>query len=333
MTFAKLSRRAQILQMRFDALAILEQYPIKVARLRCINHGFNTTFRVDTTDGLKFALRINVNSRRPMPALKAEIAWLGALATETDLIVPKPVPRKDGGLISSFFSNILGRDTVAVLFSWLSGKDLGWNPTVQQVQATGLATRILHQHSATWKIPEGCQFQNAQDVFIDSKVVLFDTPMSDSRLEVFKAAYQQIQAVHDKLYQRFKPQPLHADLHFWNLKWFKGQLSVFDFDDSATGVPLQDFGISFFYLTRFKNSAALENALLEGYGQLPNYTQAELEAIIAGRQLLLANDLLSNETADLQTQALTYLETSEQRLRTYLEIGIFPRAESSPNSV
>lgn len=63
---------------------------------------------------------------------------------------------------------------------------------------------------------------------------------------------------------------------------------------------MQDFGISIFYLRRLKNSAALENALFFGHGNLPNYQQAELETIIAGRQLLLANDLLTNETADLQ---------------------------------
>ncbi len=325
MIYAELSTRAQILRLRSEALTILEQYPIAVARVRCISHSFNTIFRVDTTDGQKFALRINVNSRRPMAALNAEIAWLEALKTDTDLILPQPQARKDSGFISSFYSNTLGRNTAAVLFSWLAGKDLGSSATAQQFQATGAVTRILHQHSATWKIPKNCQFQDALDVFIDSKVVIFNTPMPDTRLEVFKVAYQQVQAIHETLHSRFKPQPLHADLHFWNLKWFRGQLSVFDFDDSATGVPLQDFGISFFYLRRLKNSAALEDALLEGYGHLPNYTQAELEAIIAGRQLLLANDLLTNETADLQTQVQTYLETSEQRLRTYLETGVFPR--------
>ena len=91
---------------------------------------------------------------------------------------------------------------------------------------------------------------------------------------------------------------------------------------------MQDFWISIFYLRRLKNSAALENALFFGHGNLPNYQQAELEAIIAGRQLLLANDLLTNETADLQAQAQAYLETSEERLRSYLETGIFPRATS-----
>lgn len=127
MTFAELSRPVQILRLWADALMILEQYPIKVARVRCISHSFNTIFRVDTTNGLKFALRINVNSRRPVPALKAEIAWLEALRKDTDLVVPQTIPRRDGGLISSFFSNSLGRDTVAVLFSWLSGQDLGLN--------------------------------------------------------------------------------------------------------------------------------------------------------------------------------------------------------------
>ncbi len=325
MTFAELSRRAQILQLHNDARLLLEQYPLKVVRIRCINHGFNTTFRVDTADGQKFALRINVNSHRPMAALNAEIAWLEALARETNLIVPRPMPRKDGGLISSFFSIILNRETKAVLFSWLHGKDLGKNATPEQFYAAGQALSVLHQHSSTWEIPAGCQFQNALDVFIDSKVVLFDTPMPEARLEVFRTTYQQVVEVHKNLYSHFKAQPLHADLHLWNMKWYKQQLSVFDFDDSATGVPLQDFGISFFYLRRHANNAALEAAMQEGYGQMPNYQQAELEAIIAGRQLLLANDVLINETADLQAEAQTYLEASEQRLRIYLETGIFPQ--------
>lgn len=324
--FASLSTRAQILRLRQDALSILEQYPIQVARVRCINHGFNTTFRVDTVDGQKFALRINVNSRRPMAALKAEIAWLAALAKDTDLIVPQPLAQKNGKLISSFYSNTLARETVAVLFSWLSGKDLGTSALPKQLHAAGQALQTLHQHAATWKVPKGCQFQNGKDVFIDSKVVIFDTLMPKTRLEVFKATYQQVTAVHEALHRRFQAQPLHADLHLWNMKWSRGQLSVFDFDDSAEGVPLQDFGISFFYLRRSKNSTQLEEAMLEGYGQMPNYSQAELEAIIAGRQLLLANDLLINENAELQAQAQTYLETSEIRLRTYLETGVFPRA-------
>jgi Ser/Thr protein kinase RdoA (MazF antagonist) len=323
MKFAELSTRAQILRLQSEALLILEQYPITVARVRCINHDFNTTFRIDTEDGKKFALRINVNSRRPLPAVKAEIAWLEALNQQTDLIVPRPIRRKDGASISQFFSSTLERQTVAVLFSWLSGRDLGSSATAQQLFATGKALQTLHLHATTWKIPQGCQFQDARDVFIDSKVVIFDAPMPASRLEVFQIAHVQIESVYQKLFARFKSQPLHADLHLWNTKWFRGRLSVFDFDDSATGIPLQDFGFSIFYFRSLKNAAELENALFQGYQNLPNYTQAELEAIIAGRQLLLANDLFVIETAELQAQAEKYLEISEQRLRTYLETGVF----------
>ena len=41
---------------------------------------------------------------------------------------------------------------------------------------------------------------------------------------------------------------LHADLHNSNLKWCRGRLYVFDFDDSAIGVPMQDLAISAYYL-------------------------------------------------------------------------------------
>ena len=56
------------------------------------------TFRVDTADGCTFSLRINVNSRRSLANIGAEIAWLAALATDTDLVVPVPQRTRGGAL-------------------------------------------------------------------------------------------------------------------------------------------------------------------------------------------------------------------------------------------
>ena len=80
MRFEDLSTAAQVARIRRTAFAALADYPLEVARLRLLNHGFNTTYRVDTTDGRRFALRINVNSRRSPQNLAAEVAWLTALA-------------------------------------------------------------------------------------------------------------------------------------------------------------------------------------------------------------------------------------------------------------
>ena len=47
-----MTTRAQVHRLRAVALRALEAYPIEVARLRLLYHGFNTTFRVDASDGL-----------------------------------------------------------------------------------------------------------------------------------------------------------------------------------------------------------------------------------------------------------------------------------------
>ena len=83
--FEDLSRRAQVARLASTARQALRASPIEVRRLQLVSHGYNTIFRVDTVDGRKFALRLNVNSNRTPQQLRAEIAWLTALATDTDL--------------------------------------------------------------------------------------------------------------------------------------------------------------------------------------------------------------------------------------------------------
>ncbi len=122
-------------RLRPVALAALAHYPVEVARLRLLNHGFNTTFRVDTTDGRRFALRLNVNSRRTPQNLAAEAAWLAALAADTELWVPVPQSTREGALTTEVFSPDLGRSLPVALFSWLPGSDLGDDATPAQLNS------------------------------------------------------------------------------------------------------------------------------------------------------------------------------------------------------
>jgi Ser/Thr protein kinase RdoA (MazF antagonist) len=328
MKFAERSERSQILRLRRDASSILEQYPIRVARFSCINHGFNTTFRIDTTDGHKYALRINVNSRRPEGGLFAEVSWLEALRRDTDLVLPKIVPRKDGALISRLESATLGRSTFAVLFEWLPGRDLGNKATPAQLFALGAATAKLHQHGKGYSLPKGASLWSGRDVCLDSKLTLPTHPMPEAWQAVFASVYQNADTVLQALYARERPHALHADLHLWNVKSVRGTLSIFDFDDSISGLPIQDLAISVFYLRRLAGGEQLEAALFEGYQSiqaLPTFSSSEFEALVAARQYLLVNDLLHNENAELQAMSAKYLETSVGRLTKYLETGRFPQ--------
>ncbi len=325
MTFETLSTRAQISRLRVTALEALRQYPLEVTKLKLLNHGFNTTFGVRTTRGERFALRLNVNSRRSEQQLGAESAWLEALGRDTDLNLPAPQCNRDGNLNSSVHSPDLNRDLTATLFSWLPGKDLGDDATPAQMREVGRAAAILHGHALEWKMPEGAALVSLEHPLMDSpNNFSIDTPLLDDEARsVIQTIFSRVSVVLHDLFARDTSRALHADLHSWNLKSARGELYVFDFDDSGIGVPMQDLAIAAYYL---RPDAALESALLEGYqsvAALPVYSSAEYEAIIAGRNLVLLNDLLVNTTAELTALLPRYVPNSITKLRSFLETGVF----------
>jgi len=325
MRFEDLSTPAQVARMRRTAFAALADYPLEVARLRLLNHGFNTTFRVDTTDGHRFALRINVNSRRTPQNLAAEVAWLTALAADTDLWVPAPQPTRSGAMTTAVFSPDLGRSLPAVLFSWLPGSNVGDEATVEQMQAVGRATAVLHQHAEHWSLPPGAALPAIDAVLMGMPYRLGDDHplLTNDGHAVIDEAFTCIQGHYNALLAGARRQPLHADLHFWNVNWYRGQLIVFDFDDSGVGVPAQDLAISAYYL---RDNAAQEAALLDGYQQvrpLPSFTAEQYEAVVASRNLVLLNDIVTTTNAEFLALLPRYVPNSITKLRAYLDTGVF----------
>lgn len=325
--FEERSAAAQVARTRLVALAALAKYPITVGALRLLNHGFNTIFRVDTTDGRVFALRVNVNSRRSAGNLAAEMAWLAALSNDTDLHVPTPQPNNEGALITWIWMDDLQRDLPVALFGWLPGPNLGRieNASPTQLRAVGRAAAILHTHAANWVMPA-----NAQLPLIDS--ALMDCPnrlaadhelLTPERRIVLDAALAEVEKHYRELFDDAVPRALHADLHLGNLKWNRGQLSVFDFDDSGMGLPMQDLAIAAYYL---RPAAHLEAAMLEGYADiapLPMYSSAQYEAIVASRNLVLLNDMVDTANADFRALLPTYLLSTITKLRNYLDAGVY----------
>lgn len=312
-------------RLRRTALDALAQYPLEVAGVRVLNHGFNTTFRVDASDGRRFALRLNVNSRRTPQNLAAEAAWLAALHADTDLWVPTPQQTSEGRLTTAVASVDLGRSLPAVLFSWLPGRDLGEEASSEQLHAVGRATAVLHEHGARWRLPPGAALPAIDSVLMDVPYNLgVDHPLlSSTDHAVIDAAFEHVQRHIDGLFAGARRQPLHADIHGWNLKWFRGRLSVFDFDDSGVGVPAQDLAISAYYL---RDDRRREAALLEGYRavrSLPEFTTEQFEAMVASRNLVLLNDVITTTNADFLEMLPRYVPNSITKLRAYLESGVY----------
>jgi Ser/Thr protein kinase RdoA (MazF antagonist) len=325
MLFAERSRAAQVRLLRTTATEALARFPVDVRRLRLLSHGYNTTFRVDTADGNRYALRLNTSSRRTAAMIAGEMAWQAAIASDTDVRVPRPQPTSDGELVARVDCPHLGRQLSAVLYSWLPGPDLGDGITQDQMRAVGRTMATLHTHAETWQLPEGAELPVFDDPLLGDTDHLTDHPLpSAEQRAVLVAALEGTRRQYSSLFARTTPIALHADLHQWNTKWHRGTLSVFDFDDSGFGVPLQDLAITAYYVRRVDR--ALEDALHEGYATsrpAPKGTAAEYEANLASRNLVLLNDVLVSDNAELRAEAEHYLPLTVARLRHWLETGVF----------
>jgi Ser/Thr protein kinase RdoA (MazF antagonist) len=317
--FFDLSQDAQINELEHFAHDILKHYPIEVALAVSINYEYNATLKVEATNGQMFALRININSPRTPQNLKAEIAWVRSLAQDARVLVPEPVANNDGSFYTSIYHEASQRTLHCVLYSWLSGAELGDEPTAEQLHALGAAMATMHLASKDFSCPAGSTLPSFNDPlwetedFLLSEKSVLDSPMRD----VISQAMDVIRSETQRLFSESKPQIIHADLHGWNVMWDNGTLAVFDFDDCGFGLPLQDLATAIYYLDTPEQDAALK----EGYASvapLPEYTQRDLDMLLLQRRIILLNYLYETTNAEHRSMLPEYLEETLRRVEKFL---------------
>jgi len=302
---------------------MLESYPFEVKKLSLVTHLFNTTFKIQTTQGEKYAIRINTNSKREPEEMNAEVAWVDALARDTDLWVPVPQKTRQGELIAEAPSDKMGRNLRGVVYSWLPGPNVGPKMRPEITHAMGEATAKMHRHAEGFQMPKGAKLYPLKDPLFGYPYILREkAPALDHSLflRVFEESVPLIQRLQSG------PQiPIHYDVHMWNVKWTRGRLSVFDFDDTIMGVPVFDAYVTLFYLRNRDDWPDLEAAYLEGLGRkvtAMGVTKDEFELLVASRAILLANELFRWGNPAMDAIAPKYAEITEKRLRHFYDTGI-----------
>ncbi len=262
------------------------------------------------------------NSVSTAENVAAQQAWVHAIARDTDVRVPDAVAAPDGRTVVAVPCPELGRELLCVLNTWLDGADVG-ECDAEQAHALGRVMATLHAHARGMVIPDGATLPAFDEPLFGDRDVLSGSDLLDDTghavvaegFERARAAFAGL-AVGDAI-------PVHADLHGGNLKWHDGRLAVFDFDDSGVASPVVDLGIATFYVR--DADPAVEEALRAGYTEVAPLPEGaeHLEAVIASRQLLLANMLLTTTTAQWRGRAAEYLGTTVDRLRHWMASGRF----------
>lgn len=327
-TFTLLNRRRQVARLRRSAISVLGTFGLDGAQLRLVAHDYNTTFRVHAANGDRFALRINLNATRPTDEVRAEAAWVEAIAMQTDVLVPTPRRTIDGDLVATAACDDLDRPVSVVVYSWLDGRNIGPSASAASVRALGRSAALLHDHAATWQ-PPGNFTRPVFDSLLmdcDDHLTGLEAPWYTSELQAL--VEQTRQRLGDVLRTALTPSPtgwhlIHGDLHLWNARSTPAGVAIFDFDDCGIGTPLHDLAISTFYM---RPHAGLEAALFAGYRSHRDIDLGDgtvFEAHLATRSLLLLNELAGSVNSAHAEMLDSYADKTARRLRHYLDSGRF----------
>ena len=328
--YASLTELGQARRLRPLALNALDYYDLDVARLRLISNDFNGIFRVDTTDRQKFILRVTLpEGGHNLDHVAAEMDWLAALARDTNLSVPRPLPARDGSLVVEAGSGGVPEVRLCEVFSWVDGKDLAEDMSASNIAKLGELMAGLHAHALTYHPPSELSLLRFDRPFpFLEPVVLFDEPFAalfpPERRAVYEKGIAWTQESIDSLQASGEPMRiLHNDLHQWNVLNKRGVLSPIDFEDLMLGWPVQDIATTLYYFDS-TDFAKLRAAFQEGYTRhspWPERHAGEIDSFIAARGIGLANFILNDPNPAWREQSGESIERVEKRLYGLMEMN------------
>jgi Ser/Thr protein kinase RdoA (MazF antagonist) len=280
----------------------LEHYDLAPVRLRLITNETNGIFRLDVADGRKLVVRVGLGGEiaHSPGQVEAETGWLAALAADTDLIVPEPVPARDGRRFVRVEVDGVPDPRNVVVFTWLAGTVLDEHLGEEVMPAYGALAARLHEHGRGHRPAAPEEIARYDEVIpFDEPMVLFDAPASllpPSRRRVFGAAVERVEEGIAALRASSGPMRiLHGDLHPWNVMVSRRGLAPFDFEDLMWGWPVQDVATTLWYLVRRPEYRAWKARFRQGYEAVapwPAGSDEDLATFLIGRYVVLGNDLV-----------------------------------------
>ena len=319
--FASLDTDAQVSLLTDHAAQVLKQYDLgDITDIESINHEYNSTFAVSTADGTRYALRININSPRSTANALAELDFINHLKTNTDLNFASPIANKSGDFFTVVANEEMGKPLLSVLFSWLEGEELGDEPNEEQLFALGAAMAKMHDAAFGFGLSKDAQVPNLRDVLWETEDLLTTevSQLSSEDQALVRAGLDKIDGVIELLYERDSKRIIHADMHGWNLMWHEGFLSIFDFDDCGTGLPIHDLFTALYYLDTPEQDAALK----AGYASvrpIPEHSDYEAKALLLQRRIILLNYLFETSTPEHREILPKYTVETMRRINEFLE--------------
>ena len=234
--YSSLSKRGQLVRLHGLAVSAIKQYDLPITRVALHCFESNPLYRVHTSTGERFILRLAIPGWRAESDLQAEALWLDALGKETNVPVPHVLTATNGNSVLPM--GMAGTSDVwyATLMSWQPGRLLNNYLTLKNLQLLGDHFARLHIHGKSWKPPTGFNAKTFEHFLSrDEPNVIFQ----ENQLETYdRHSLKQLHRLHQRVESAYSAlnredlRIIHCDLWHGNLKLYQGTLYPFDFEDT-----------------------------------------------------------------------------------------------------
>jgi len=290
--------------MRQVALAALTRYPLPPGRLRFVDHGENTTFRHESTNG-RYLVRVHRTQRHgrdvdTASAIRSEIAWLRAIRAETDLLVPEALAATDGSPTVEVSAG--GEIRTCSVLRWMDGRIFEESARPVHLRRLGDAMARLHDQADAWTPPtDFVRIHWDHETFFGDVMVYGHTPAAECWALLPRPLRTRFEAVAARMADVMPRVDgiglIHADLHLGNAVFHDGVVKLIDFDDCGTGPRLYELAVALWESRDEPHYPAFRDALLTGYRGRREIDVTHLDDFIALRQV--AFDLWYTGTAQV----------------------------------
>lgn len=324
--YYELTERGRARRLRALALVALEQYDLRVVRLRLITNETNGVFRADAADGRRYVVRVGLGGDvgHAPDVVGAEVAWLAAISAETGLSVPQPIPARSGSRFVVAEAPGVPEPRNVVVFSWLPGPLLGDRLTPGNVERSGAYAAGLHRHAAGFVPPHAAalpRYDTALPFSEPDHLAGLDDRHGPPGIQArVRAARARVEEAIERRRATAPMQVLHGDYHPWNIKVLRGRVAAFDFEDLMWGWPVQDVATTLYYFHGEPGYRVLADAFEAGYRRVapwPAVDPSELDTFLLGRALVLANYVLAS--AELRDRSAYWIRRIDRRISALLE--------------
>lgn len=329
--FDSLSFTAQLPLLQELAQSATALFPLPDnANVTLLNLSENATYKVQSPDGRRWAMRIHRDGYHSRTAIASELAWLIDLRSTGVVTTAAPVKGRDGELIQQLAHPRMSRPRNIVLFDWETGSEPGIDDDLTGAfQDLGEVTARMHRHAQGWQRPK----------WFSRLTWDFETSLGDKDphwgrwrdgmgVDAEKAALfgRTVDLIGRRLSAYGKGPDrfglIHCDLRLANLLIDGRSVKVIDFDDCGFGWFMYDAATPVSFYEHEPQVPALIEAWKEGYRRvspLSKPDEAEIPTFVMLRRLLLVAWIGSHSETDLaKSMGLPYTEGTLGLCEEYL---------------